>query len=590
MKALRFVALVFGTFLVACGTPNARDETGTALEGGRPSSLRASAVGTGLSAEYFDTQDFSGTPVKRLDPTVNFEWGLGAPAPGIAPDTFSVRHSGEILAPSTGVYTFYATSDDGVRLTVRGLKVLEDFSDHGPYALAGTVSLVAGQRVPVKLEYYENGGGATLRLEWSGPGVTRGVVPTSNLFVPTPVVIPTGKTYIIAPTGNDQNPGSEALPWLTIHKAVGTLAPGDTVLVKTGTYLGGWYVQRSGAPGKPITYRAYPGASPVVRVNEATSGAFLEGVSYVTIDGFDFDYVTPGAQAANGARGEGGIMIQDSPNGTHAHHIAILNNKVHNFPGGGIGSNLSDYLTIQGNTVWANALWSWYDGSGISLYRNLNVDTAPGYHNIIRGNLVFANENRVPDIKNKVITDGNCIIIDDARNTQHEVNDPLKNRRYTSATLIENNICAGNGARGVHVYSSDNVLARHNTLFKNQITATINDGELSAYDASNVRFVNNIVYTLPGKRATGIGNATNIVYERNLYFNTTNIPNKSVTDLIGDPLFEGSGAVPTAANFRLRVGSPAVDKALAGNSPTIDFGGRARPLGLGSDLGAWEVR
>ena len=238
----------------------------------------------------------------------------------------------------------------------------------------------------------------------------------------------------------------------------------------------------------------------------------------------------------------------------------------------------------------ANALWSFYDGSGISFYRNVNFDSAPGDHNVIRNNMVFNNENRVPDFKNKLITDGNCIIIDDFRNTQHELGDPLKDKNYTASTLIENNVCAGNGGGGIRVYSSDNVLARHNTLYQNQITPTINGGEMTAFDASNVLFTHNLVYASPGKRANGIANATNIVYERNLYFGTTDIPIRSPSDLIADPLFEAPSANLTSANFRLRSGSPAIDKAIGGQTPGTDIGGVPRPLGAAADLGAWESR
>ena len=134
------------------------------------------------------------------------------------------------------------------------------------------------------------------------------------------------------------------------------------------------------------------------------------------------------------------------------------------------------------------------------------------------------------------------------------------------------------------------MLARHNTLFGNQITPTINAGEMTAYDASNVRFVNNIVFATAGKRANGTGNATDIVFERNLYFGTTDIPVQTSSDLIGDPLFENPSTGLNGANFRLRSGSPAVDKALVGQSPPTDVAGTARPLGVGPDLGAWESR
>ncbi len=580
--------LAFGLSLLlnACGDANL---TSSSQQPESSSGPQPNAVINGLNAEYFDTQDFSGPSLSRLEPNVDFDWGNGSPALNLEPDTFSARYSGELVAPSTGTYTFYATSDDGERLYINGQTVLSDFEDHWARTTSGTINLLAGKRVPIRLEYFENTQRASLKLEWSGPGVTRQVIPTAQLFgiavVATP---PIGAVFFIAAIGNDDNIGTEALPWKTIHKAVGTLKAGQTVLIKNGTYFGGLYIQQSGAPGKPITFKAFPGDEPIINVNQATSGAFLEGVSYVNLEGLDFEYTAPGAQQANGERGEAGIMMQDSPSGAHSHHITIINNRVHNFPGGGIGSNLSDYITIEGNTVWENALWSKYDGSGISLYRSLNVDTASGFHNFIRGNTVFNNENRVPDFKSLAITDGNCIIIDDSRNTQHELGDPLKDKRYTAATLIENNICSGNGGGGLRIYSSDNVLARHNTLYQNQFTPTINTGEMTAYDASNVRFINNIVYT--SKRANGTANATDIVYERNLYFGTTDIPIFTSSDLNADPLFEAPSSNLTSANFRLRVGSPAIDTALNGQSPATDIAGRSRPLGLGSDLGAWESR
>ena len=47
--------------------------------------VRPNPVGTGngLSAVYYDNHDFTGATVSRVDPTVNFDWGAGAPAPGI---------------------------------------------------------------------------------------------------------------------------------------------------------------------------------------------------------------------------------------------------------------------------------------------------------------------------------------------------------------------------------------------------------------------------------------------------------------------------------------------------------------------------
>jgi len=78
------------------------------------------------------------------------------------------------------------------------------------------------------------------------------------------------------PKASDANPGTEAAPWKTINKRSKNLCPGDTVLVKEGKYVEadptdekasigcesgtmGVLVVRSGEPGRPITFRAYPG-------------------------------------------------------------------------------------------------------------------------------------------------------------------------------------------------------------------------------------------------------------------------------------------------------------------------------------------
>jgi parallel beta-helix repeat protein len=625
-------ALSFGLFATACGTTSV--DTDDTTPGQTASPLADTGDGNGLNVEYFDNPDFTGPSIKRIIETVNFDWGDGAPATDVQPDTFSARFTGELNAPTTGTYTLYATADDGVRLSINNQEVINDFTDHAPRTTRAKVNLVAGQRVPLKLEYFESYGGASLKLEWRGPGVSRRVIAKARLYAqeitnppappaptpPTPPTppspttppppAPTGKTFYVAPNGNDASAGSEAQPWATISHAAQTLQLGDTVLVKNGTY-GGVYVNRSGAPGKPITFKAFPGDRPRIEIKVINSPGFLlEGASYINIDGFDLDYTYPitDAEKANGERWEGGITIKFGGQGSQAtpvHHVSVTNNRVHGFPGGGIGSGLADYITIEGNTIWETALWSKYDTSAISLYQNANTDFNAGFHNIIRGNTVFKNENRLPGtgIGSTTITDGNCIIIDDGRLTQNFSLDNTKFKAYEASTLVENNICSGNGGRGVHVFSSDNVLVRHNTFYKNLQTPDIhgldfNDGgELSANAASNVRFVNNIVYSETGWRATNVydGNdpvykVSNIVFERNLYFNTTNIPNKNSSDVIADPLFESAGTDVNTANFRLKSGSPAIDAALASDSPLTDVGGLSRPVGAGPDLGAWERR
>lgn len=407
---------------------------------------------------------------------------------------------------------------------------------------------------------------------------------------PIPPPVATGKTYYIAINGDNNNPGNEALPWRTLNHAVYALNAGETVLVKNGTYQESLYINKSGSPGKPITYKAYPGHVPKIEISQKQlEGILIQGVSYINVEGFEVVYTAPGAEAAKGEQTDNGIDISNAGQ-VLSHHINIKNNKVHGFPGGGIFTVLADYVTFEGNTVWGNALWAKWGNSGISMYQNVDFDIKLGFHMIVRGNTLYKNENKLPSfaIGSTTITDGNCIIIDDLRHTQKFLDNKKAYSAYSSSTLIENNVCYDNGARGIHVYSSDNVLVRHNTLYKNQRTISINDGELSAYDASNVRFVNNIVYAIPGKKANGVGNTTNVIFERNLYFGSNEIPNKSATDLVADPMFVSTSINPNAASFNLRAGSPAIDKALFGQSPAVDIVGTVRTSK--ADIGAYEAR
>ena len=52
----------------------------------------------------------------RVDPTVNFNWGIGSPDPAVGADQFSARWTGQVQAKYSQAYTFTVKADDGVRL------------------------------------------------------------------------------------------------------------------------------------------------------------------------------------------------------------------------------------------------------------------------------------------------------------------------------------------------------------------------------------------------------------------------------------------------------------------------------------------
>lgn len=141
--------------------------------------------GTGLAAVYYDNIDFTGTQLSRTDATVNFNWGSGSPGPSIGSDTFSARWTGEVKANFTETYTFYTRSDDGVRLWVNGVQLVNNWTDHGPTENSGTIALAAGQKYSIVMEYYERGGGAVAELRWSSASTAKSIIPAVNLYPPT---------------------------------------------------------------------------------------------------------------------------------------------------------------------------------------------------------------------------------------------------------------------------------------------------------------------------------------------------------------------------------------------------------------------
>jgi len=137
----------------------------------------------GLQAEYFQGTDLnpSNCKVKRIDPQVNFDWGSGSPHPVIPSDNFSVRWKGLIKPPTSGSYTFYTLSDDGVRLWIEDQKIIDNWTDHAAIENSGTIQLEAGKMYVIRLQYYEKGGLATIKLYWSGPSHSKEIIPQTYL-------------------------------------------------------------------------------------------------------------------------------------------------------------------------------------------------------------------------------------------------------------------------------------------------------------------------------------------------------------------------------------------------------------------------
>ena len=124
--------------------------------------------------EIWSNKDFAGSTVeRRYDAAggggVSFNWGSGRPSPCVGNDSFAVRFSRQAYFPTSASYSFTATTDDGVRLFVDGNKVIDDWRDMAPTGHTAVVSLTAGWH-ELRMDYYENAGGALATLSWTGGG------------------------------------------------------------------------------------------------------------------------------------------------------------------------------------------------------------------------------------------------------------------------------------------------------------------------------------------------------------------------------------------------------------------------------------
>jgi hypothetical protein len=145
----------------------------------------AMGTGTGLMAQYYGQIDESELAQTMVDPYIDNNWTGTGPSHTILNgqnDNVSVIWTGFLEAPVTGTYTIYGTTDDGMRIHVNGTAVVDAWFFQGTTEHAGTIDLVAGQRYPIKIRYFQGGGGTEAHVSWLTPGGVKEVIPTERLY------------------------------------------------------------------------------------------------------------------------------------------------------------------------------------------------------------------------------------------------------------------------------------------------------------------------------------------------------------------------------------------------------------------------
>jgi parallel beta-helix repeat protein len=416
-------------------------------------------------------------------------------------------------------------------------------------------------------------------------------------------------TFYVATNGNDLNNGSSTAPWATLQHAVETIAPGDTIFVRSGTYAG-CRIRNSGTSAAPKTLARDAGATVVIN----TPGPQNGHSSLIEIEagtGSDVtDWVVDGFEVAGSPHHGIDLRITNSitirncyvhnsaPSGTgtgiflaFSSHPTIENNEsAFNTEHGIYHSNSADYPTIRGNRSHHN------NGAGIHMNADYSSKCPCGStvrdgiisFAVVENNVLYENGNGGGSAIN---ADG----VDDS--------------------IFRNNLAYNNHASGISLFSVDGSHgSSRNRVYNNTIVMAsngrfaVNIPKSKGNGGSPVGNIvkNNILYTERADKgsiavySTAAGVLTsdyNVVVDR---FSTNG--GTSVTSTLAQWKalgFDAHSFVSTATalfvdpannNYQLKTGSPAID---AGTdlSPDVvsDINGLARPLRTAYDIGCYET-
>jgi hypothetical protein len=175
-------------------------------------------------AHYWNNSELNGSPaLARNEAAIDYDWGTGSPAPGtIAEDHFSARWTRAVYFDA-GAYQFTTQSDDGIRVTISGNTIIDNWTLHPLQTDTADVNLAAGT-YSLNVEYFEHTGDAVARLGWlrsgsaeSSPGGVTATVYAGRLNMRQG---PGTSTEIIA-----------KLPWGTVVPVVGRTSDGSWLQV-----------------------------------------------------------------------------------------------------------------------------------------------------------------------------------------------------------------------------------------------------------------------------------------------------------------------------------------------------------------------
>jgi parallel beta-helix repeat protein len=253
------------------------------------------------------------------------------------------------------------------------------------------------------------------------------------------------RLFCVATTGSDRNTGVCSAPWKTIQKAVDTLRPGQTALVRAGIYRENVFMRRGGTPNERITLRAYASERVVLRGRLRVAADDVRVVG-LRIDGRGLQLATPLVYVMGGR----GVTLERLE-ATRSSRSGIL-----------VGNTARDVTVI--------ACWVHDNGTrpqldhGIVLSRGSGgrVESNVVDHNRAGGILVYPEWDTALVNQNTVIGNGSFgVLVGGERTTSDRI-------------LVVNNIVAYNGGQGIRTFWRNDV-GRGNAAAYNLIWGNAED-------------------------------------------------------------------------------------------------------------------
>ena len=144
------------------------------VPGGQPAMIQ------GIGYEYYE-KNFPELPeFDRLAPTSKGSTDSFSLSAAKRKNDFGIRFQAILTIPKDGEYTFYTSSDDGSRLFIDDKTVVENGGIHPDQERNGRLKLTKGDH-RIRVLYFDGGGNTALKVEWKGPGIQKGEIPTSAL-------------------------------------------------------------------------------------------------------------------------------------------------------------------------------------------------------------------------------------------------------------------------------------------------------------------------------------------------------------------------------------------------------------------------